>query len=153
MVPLCEKQKAPLRLMSWCTYRMPEDSTELLQILSAHGGDRTTTDEKLLAVAQAGLPNVDTIPKLKQWLLTQLLCQVDGRVLPNYCGVLGEFLTARGTRSAISPPAGRPLSAVSAGRPVIPGSAGRPVFTHWAGRPVISQVGRPVGWLAVWLDG
>ena len=47
---------------------------------------------RLLACARAGLPNVDTVLKLKQWLLTQLLCQVDGRVLPNYCGVLGEVL-------------------------------------------------------------
>ena len=39
VVPLFEKQKAPL-----------------------HGGDPTTTDERLLACAQAGLPNVDTVP-------------------------------------------------------------------------------------------
>ena len=78
IVPLFEKQKAPLRLMSWCTDRMPEASKELLQILSARCGDPTTTDEQLLAVAQAGLPNVDTVLRLKQWLLTQLLCRWEG---------------------------------------------------------------------------
>ena len=78
--------------MSWCTYRMPDDSKELLQILSNHGGDPTTTDAQPLALANAGLPHVETVLQLKQWLLMQLLCQVDGQVLPNYCGVLGEFL-------------------------------------------------------------
>ena len=92
VVPLFEKQKAPLRLMSWSTYRMPETSKELLQILSARCGEPSTTDAQLLDVAHAGLPNVDTVPRLKHWLLAQLLCQVDGRVLPNYCGALGEFL-------------------------------------------------------------
>ena len=61
-------------------------------MLSAYGGDPTTTDDILLAFAHARLPEIDTVPKLKQWLLVQLLCQVDGRVLPNNCGVLGEFL-------------------------------------------------------------
>ena len=92
VVPLFEKQKAPLRLMSWCTYRMPDSSKELLQVLSARCGEPTTTDEQLVSIAQSGLPNVDTVPLLKEWLLNQLLCHVDGRVLPNYCGVLGEFL-------------------------------------------------------------
>ena len=43
---------------------------------------------------QSGLEasTVDTVPLLKKWLLNQLLCHFDGRVLPNYCGVLGEFL-------------------------------------------------------------
>ena len=78
--------------MSWCTYRMPDSSKELLQVLSAHCGEPTTTDAQLVSIAQSGLPNVDTVPLLKEWLLNQLLCHVDGRVLPNYCGVLGEFL-------------------------------------------------------------
>ena len=40
VVPLFEKQKVPLRLMSWCAYRMPDSSKELLQVLSAHCGER-----------------------------------------------------------------------------------------------------------------
>ena len=92
VVPLFEKQKAPLRLMSWCTYRIPDSSKYLLQALSARCGEPTTTDEQLVSIAHSGLPHVDTVPALKDWLLQQLLCQVDGRVLPNYCGVLGEFL-------------------------------------------------------------
>ena len=92
VVPLYEKQKAPLRLMSWCTYRMPDSSKYLLQTLSARCGDPTTTDELLVSIAHSGLPQVNTVLALKQWLLQQLLCQVDGRVLPNYCGVLGDFL-------------------------------------------------------------
>ena len=92
VVPLFEKQKAPLRLMSWCTYRMSDSSKELLQVLSTRCGEPTTTDAHLVSIAQSGLPTVDTVPLLKGWLLNQLLCHVDGRVLPNYCGVLGEFL-------------------------------------------------------------
>ena len=92
VVPLFEKQKAPLRLMSWCTYRMPDSSKYLLQTLSARCGEPTTTDDLLVSIAHSGLPHVDTVLALKEWLLQQLLCQVDGRVLPNYCGVLGEFL-------------------------------------------------------------
>ena len=45
-----------------------------------------------VSIAQSGLPNVTIVPLLKEWLLNQLLCHVDGRVLPNYCGVLDEFL-------------------------------------------------------------
>ena len=86
-VALFEKQKAPLRLMSWCTYPMPESSKELLQVLSARCGEPTSTDAQLVAIAQTGLPNVDTVPLLKQWLLNQLLCHVDGTVLPNYWSV------------------------------------------------------------------
>ena len=92
VVPLFEKQKAPLRLMSWCTYRMPDSSKYLLQALSARCGEPTTTDDQLVSIAHSGLPHVDTVLALKEWLLQQLLCQVDGKVLPNYCGVLGEFL-------------------------------------------------------------
>ena len=92
VVPLYEKQKAPLRLMSWCTYRMPDSSKSLLQTLSARCGEPTTTDELLVSIAHSGLPQVNTVLALKQWLLHQFLCQVDGRVLPNYCGVLGDFL-------------------------------------------------------------
>ena len=92
VVPLFEKQKAPLRLMSWCTYRMSESSKHLLQTLSARCGDPTTTEDQLVSIAQLGLPRVNTVLALKEWLLQQLLCQVDGKVLPNYCGVLGEFL-------------------------------------------------------------
>ena len=92
VVPLFEKQKAPLRLMSWCTYRMPDSSKYLLQTLSARCGEPTTTDDQLVSIAHSGLPHVDTVLALKEWLLQQLLRQVDGRVLPNYCGVLGEFL-------------------------------------------------------------
>ena len=92
VVPLFEKQKAPLRLLSWCTYRMPDSSKYLLQALSARCGEPTTTDELLVSIAHSGLPHVNTVPALKEWLLQQLLCQIDGRVLPNYCGVLGEFL-------------------------------------------------------------
>ena len=92
VVPLFEKQKAPLRLMSWCTYRMSDSSKYLLQTLSARCGEPATTDELLVSIAHSGLPHVETVLALKQWLLHQLLCQVDGRVLPNYCGVLGEFL-------------------------------------------------------------
>ena len=92
VVPLFEKQKAPLRLMSWCTYRMSEPSKHLLQTLSARCGDPTTTEDQLVSIAQLGLPRVNTVLALKEWLLQQLLRQVDGKVLPNYCGVLGEFL-------------------------------------------------------------
>ena len=92
VVPLFEKQKAPLRLMSWCTYRMSDSSKHLLQTLSAHCGKPTTTGDLLVSIAHSGLPHVDTVLALKEWLLQQLLCQVDGKVLPNYCGVLGEFL-------------------------------------------------------------
>ena len=92
VVPLFEKQKAPLRLMSWCTYRMSESSKHLLQTLSARCGDPTTTEDQLVSIAQLGLPRVNTVLALKEWLLQQLLCQVDGKVLPNCCGVLGEFL-------------------------------------------------------------
>ena len=91
VVPLFEKQKAPLRLMSWCTYRMPDLSKYLLQTLNARCGEPTTTDDLLVSIT-VGPPLCDTVPALKEWLLQQLLCQVDGRVLPNYCGVLGEFL-------------------------------------------------------------
>ena len=45
-----------------------------------------------MSIAHSGLPQVNTALDLKEWLLHQLLCQVDGRVLPNYCGVLGDFL-------------------------------------------------------------
>ena len=38
VVPLFEKQKAPLRLMSWCTYRMSDSCKHLLQTLSARCG-------------------------------------------------------------------------------------------------------------------
>ena len=89
VVPLFEKQKAPLRLMSWCTYRMSESSKHLLQTLSARCGEPTTTEDLLVSIAHLGLPHVDTV---LAWLLQQLLCQVDGKVLPNYCGILGEFL-------------------------------------------------------------
>ena len=92
VVPLYEKQKAPLRLMSWCTYCMSDSSKYLLQTLSARCGEPTTTDELLVSIAHSGLPQVNTALALKDWLLHQLLCQVDGRVLPNYCGVLGDFL-------------------------------------------------------------
>ena len=92
VVPLYEKQKAPLRLMSWCTYCMSDSSKYLLQTLSARCGEPTTTDELLVSIAHSGLPQVNTALDLKEWLLRQLLCQVDGRVLPNYCGVLGDFL-------------------------------------------------------------
>ena len=92
VVPLFEKQKAPLRLMLWCTYRMLESSKHLLQTLSARCGEPTTTEDLLVSIAHLGLPHVDTVLALKEWLLQQLLCQVDGKVLPNYCGVLGKFL-------------------------------------------------------------
>ena len=86
VVPLYEKQKAPLRLMSWCTYCMSDSSKYLLQTLSARCGEPTTTDELLVSIAHSGLPQVNTALDLKEWLLHQLLCQVDGRVLPNYSG-------------------------------------------------------------------
>ena len=53
VVPLFEKQKAPLRLMSWCTYRMSESSKHLLQTLSARCGDPTTTEDQLVSIAHS----------------------------------------------------------------------------------------------------
>ena len=51
----------------------------ILQTLSARCGEPTTTDELLVSIAHSGLPQVNTALALKDWLLHQLLCQVDGR--------------------------------------------------------------------------
>lgn len=92
ILPPEEIRKAPLRLMSWCAFRMPEDLQDLLTALSELCGKTTTTMDDLVRTAQQFGVAVPAPAELQAYLVNQLLCSVNKNVLPHYQGVVGEYL-------------------------------------------------------------
>ena len=91
-VPVFEKQRAPLRLMSWCTYSVPDDLRQNLYRLSTLCASRTTTPAMMLEEANRAGLQAQTEDNVKQHLIQSLICHANGRELINYHGVVGSFL-------------------------------------------------------------
>ena len=91
-VPTCEKQRVPLRLMSWCTYSVPDNLRQTLYRLSTLCVHHTTTPAVLLAEANRIGLNAENEDQVKQHLIRSLICHANGRELINYHGVVGRFL-------------------------------------------------------------
>ena len=92
VLPKAERNKAALRLMSWCTFRMPNPLRELLAALGAACALPATTDIDLALLASRHGVMADTVGGLKAWLIGQLHCWVGQQELRNYQGVVGSFL-------------------------------------------------------------
>ena len=86
-----ERNKAALRLMSWCTVRMPNPLRELLAALGAACALPATTDIDLVLLASRHGVMVETVGGLKAWLIGQLHCWLGQQELRNYQGVVGSF--------------------------------------------------------------
>ena len=91
-VPVFEKQRAPLWLMSWCTYSVPDELRQTLYRLSTLRASHTTTPHMLLEAANRSGLQAQTAEQVKQHLIQALICQANGRILANYHGVVGSFL-------------------------------------------------------------
>ena len=91
-VPAYEKQRAPLRLMSWCTYSVPDNLRQTLYRLSTLCARHTTTPALLLAEANRIGLQAQNEDEVKQHLIRSLICHANGRELLNYHGVVGRFL-------------------------------------------------------------
>ena len=92
VLPKEERNKAALRLMSWCTFRTPNPLRELLAALGAACALPTTTDIDLVLLASRHGVMVENAGGLKAWLIGQLHCWVGQQELRNYQGVVGSFL-------------------------------------------------------------
>ena len=92
VVPVFEKQRAPLRLMSWCTYSVPDDLRQTLYRLSTLCASHTTTPAMMLEEANRAGLQAQTEDQVKQRLIQRLICHANGRELTNYHGVVGSFL-------------------------------------------------------------
>ena len=91
-VPAYEKQRAPLRLMSWCTYSVPDDLRQTLYRLSILSAKDTTIPALLLEEANRIGLQAQSEDQVKQHLIRRLICHANGRKLTNYHGVVGSFL-------------------------------------------------------------
>ena len=92
VLPKAERNKAALRLMSWCTFRMPNSLRRLLAALGAACALPDTTDIDLVLLASHHGVTAETVGGLKAWLIGQLHCWVGQQELRNYQGVVGSFL-------------------------------------------------------------
>ena len=92
VLPKDERNKAALRLMSWCTFRMPNPLRELLARLGDACAQPDTEDGDLVLLASRHGAMVETVGDLKAWLTGQLHCWVGQQHLQNYQGVVGSFL-------------------------------------------------------------
>ena len=88
ILPREERHKAALRLMSWCTFRMPPELGALLTAPSDRCAIPSTTDEDLVLLASRH----QNAHGLKAWLIGQLHCWVEEQHLNDYQGVVGTFL-------------------------------------------------------------
>ena len=91
-VPAFEKQRAPLRLMSWCTYSVPDDLRQTLYRLNTLCAKHTTTPVLMLEEANRAGLQAQNEDQVKQHLIQSLICHANGRELANYHGVVGSFL-------------------------------------------------------------
>ena len=91
-VPVFEKQRAPLRLMSWCTYSVTDEIRQTLYRLSTLCASHTTTTEMLLDTASRTGLQAQITDQVKRQLAQALICKANGRILRNYHGVVGDFL-------------------------------------------------------------
>ena len=73
-VPAFEKQRAPLRLMSWCTYSVPDDLRQTLYRLSTLCAQHTTTPVLRLEEANRAGLQAQNEDQVKQRLIRSLIC-------------------------------------------------------------------------------
>ena len=92
VLPKDERNKAALRLMSWCTFRMPDPLRELLARLGDACAQPNTEDGDLVLPASRHGAMVETAGELKAGLTGQLHCWVGQHHLQNYQGVVGSLL-------------------------------------------------------------
>ena len=83
-VPAFEKQRAPLRLMSWCTYSVPDDLRQTLYRLRTLCAKHTTTPVLMLEEANRAGLQAQNEDQVKQHLIRSLICHANGRELNNY---------------------------------------------------------------------
>ena len=74
VLPKDERNKAALRLMSWCTFRMPNPLRDLLARLGDACAQPDTEDSDLVLLASRHGAMVETVGDLKAWLTGQLHC-------------------------------------------------------------------------------
>ena len=91
VLPKAERNKAALRLMSWCTFRMPNSLRKILAALGAACALPDTTDIDLVLLASHHGVTAETVGGLKAWLIGQLHCWVGQQELRNYQGWLAPF--------------------------------------------------------------
>ena len=92
VLPKNERNKAALRLMSWCAFRMPNPLRGLLAGLGAACANPNTEDRDLVLLASHHGGMVEDAGELKAWLIGQLHCWVGQQHLRDYQGVVGSFL-------------------------------------------------------------
>ena len=71
VLPKDERNKAALRLMSWCTFRMPNPLRDLLARLGDACAQPDTEDGDLVLLASRHGAMVETVGDLKAWLTGQ----------------------------------------------------------------------------------
>ena len=92
VLPREERHKAALRLMSWCTFRMPSPLRELLAALSAACARPSTEDMDLVLLASRHEAPAQNPGELKAWLIGQLNCWVGNHHLRDLSGSCGHLL-------------------------------------------------------------
>lgn len=92
VLPQEERRKAAMRLMSWCTFRMPPAYREVLQALSELTSLPNTQDIDLVAKAGELQFMVEDTLGLKRTLIGALSWRLQSHELREYRGAITEFL-------------------------------------------------------------
>ena len=93
VLPFAVYAQAPLRLISWCSFELPDTAQQLLRRLAKMCESPTTTTQALVQVIAQQAPQVDTAEQATRYLATLTTINIADRAkMPNYTTMVQNFL-------------------------------------------------------------
>ena len=93
VLPFAVYAQAPLRLISWCSFELPDTAQQLLRRLARMCENPTTDTHSLLQLIAQQAPQVDTAEKATQYLAMLTTINIADRAkMPNYTTMVQNFI-------------------------------------------------------------
>ena len=91
--PFAVYAQAPLRLISWCSFELPDTAQQLLRRLAKLCESPTTTTQSLVDVIAQQAPQVSTADEATRYLATLTTINIADRAkMPNYTTMVQNFI-------------------------------------------------------------
>ena len=93
VLPFAVYAQAPLRLISWCSFELPDTAQQLLRRLAKLCESPTTTTQALVDVIAQQAPQVSTADEATRYLATLTTINIADRAkMPNYTTMVQSFI-------------------------------------------------------------
>ena len=93
VLPFSVYAQAPLRLISWCSFELPDAAQQLLRKLARLCESSTTTTQELVEVITEKAPHVRTAEDATRYLATLTTINIADRAkMPNYTTMVQNFI-------------------------------------------------------------